>query len=200
MNTQSTTFYLFRHGETDWNSKGLVQGHSNIPLNDKGRGQAAELTKKLKELDLEIIFSSDLDRAHETAMIAKGNLDLEIEKTDQLREAFFGEAEGLTFDEVKERWGEIIHKFRFYKAEYGDISFPGGESRGASIERMKAFIYKVKDSGKYSRVGISTHGGVIRNLLQSFQNTDNPEAIQIPNCVLYEVTICGGEISVQGPL
>ena len=54
--------YLVRHGETDWNSAGRFQGHANIPLNERGKMQAQEAYEKLRDIDFDLIYSSDLER------------------------------------------------------------------------------------------------------------------------------------------
>jgi broad specificity phosphatase PhoE len=63
------TIYLTRHGETEWNEKKLIQGHTDIPLNTKGKKQAKLLGKQLKDIDFDVVFSSDLLRAKNSAEI-----------------------------------------------------------------------------------------------------------------------------------
>ena len=74
-----TTLLLVRHGETDWNADGLLQGHTDRPLSDYGRGQARQLAEDLEGEGLDAIYSSDLSRARETAEIVGERLGLPVE-------------------------------------------------------------------------------------------------------------------------
>lgn len=197
-------FYFFRHGQTDWNKVRRIQGHSNIPLNEQGKSEATELSDFVKTLDLEIVYSSDLDRAFETAQIATHGLDLEIIKEARLREANFGDAEGRTIPEIVELFGnDLWEKFMKVDPNNMNIGFPGGETRADSIKRMRSFIDEVRKENQYERVGISTHGGVVRNLLGSYilEHSERRDFdIPIPNCVCYELAFEEGKAVVTGPL
>ena len=104
-----TTLLLVRHGETDWNATGRIQGSTDIPLNDTGRGQARETAAALAERfsgSHPVVVSSDLSRAHETARIIAAALDAPEPRTyAPLRERSYGVAEGLTDAEYRERFG-----------------------------------------------------------------------------------------------
>jgi broad specificity phosphatase PhoE len=89
-----TTLLLARHGETDWNCDHRWQGHTGPPLNEKGRRQAAELAAQITNVDA--IYSSDTERAHETAVIVAERHGLQVEADPRLREVNFGLWEGLT--------------------------------------------------------------------------------------------------------
>lgn len=195
-------FYIFRHGETDWNKSKRIQGHTNTRLNSTGINQAKQLVELLSNKSLEIIYSSDLDRAFQTAEIINQNLNLPIIKTNQLREAHFGEAEGMLLDDIIEKWGlEFWEKFRTLGPKNQEIGFPGGETRGDSVKRMRAFIDSVIKETEHAKIGISTHGGVVRNLLHSFLD-ENHTPLPIPNCVCYLLKYdpIDETFSVEGPL
>lgn len=194
-------FYVFRHGETNWNLESRIQGHTNIPLNDTGREQAKSLIEKLSNVGIQEIYSSDLDRAKETAEILNSHLNVPMKLTSNLREASFGDAEGMTLEEIKSKYGEEFwDRFSIRGNENPDIKFPNGESRGESIKRMRSVIFDIKETG-LKAIAISCHGGVARNLLHSFLP---PEAdrVQIPNCVCYKLThhLDRDEWTVEGPL
>jgi len=197
-------FYVFRHGQTDWNKERRIQGHSDIPLNDEGRRQASQLRETLSHLNLDIIFSSDLDRAYETAVIACDGLGLEVIKDQRLREAHFGQAEGMLIEDIMKTFGENTwRKFMKLDPNHLDICFPDGETRRNSILRMRAVIDELIERKQYERIGISTHGGVVRNLLGSYlmeKKAGESFDIPIPNCVVYELSYKGGEFEVSGPL
>src|SRR5689334_14138742 len=93
-----TTFYLIRHGETDWNNQHLLQGQIDIPLNAKGEEQAQELAQVLKDINFDLAFSSDLIRAKRTTEIVALEKQLMIETTKTLRERAFGEFEGQSIE------------------------------------------------------------------------------------------------------
>ena len=99
-------FFVFRHGETDWNLQKRFQGHTDIPLNSNGREQAEKLKFIVSQLGVEHVLSSDLSRAKETARIAFQDHNLVIEESTDLREALLGDVEGLYRTEVIERYGD----------------------------------------------------------------------------------------------
>ena len=89
-----TTLLLVRHGETDWNADGRLQGHTDRPLSDFGRRQARQLADELAGEDLEAIYASDLARARETAEIVGEQLGLPVVLEPDLREKDWGTWEG----------------------------------------------------------------------------------------------------------
>jgi probable phosphoglycerate mutase len=96
--------FLARHGETDWNVQGRWQGHTDIPLNEKGREQARRVAVALRGAGVSGLVSSDLSRAHETARIVGAELGLDVAYVDaDLRERMLGAFEGLTREECEQR-------------------------------------------------------------------------------------------------
>ncbi len=180
-------FYIFRHGETDWNRERRCQGHTNTPLNETGLIQAHELALKLINIPLEIIVSSDLLRAHETGrnVAVKKSIPLLIDS--RLREMSYGQAEGMLFEEAISSFGqELWIKLQSFKAENDDVGFPGGETRKMSRERFMESIQHLIETTEYQNIGISTHGGAIRNVIHHFL-PDNSPMLAIPNCVVYRL-------------
>src|SRR5665647_2476119 len=86
--------YLIRHGQTQWNVEGRLQGHTDIPLNEEGEKRALKLKEKLEGIKFSAFFSSDLSRANKTAEIVTGLQKMEIVKTPDLRERSMGKWEG----------------------------------------------------------------------------------------------------------
>ncbi|MEW6406270.1 MAG: histidine phosphatase family protein, partial [Chloroflexota bacterium] len=128
-----TTFWLVRHGQTDWNVQGRWQGHADPPLNALGVKQTQILGEGLAHVKFDAIFSSDLDRAYETACAVGNRQGLEVRIEARLREINLGEWEGVTQDEIKRR----------YPAEWRDRQLnplearaPGGESVLELAERV----------------------------------------------------------------
>jgi len=193
-------FYIFRHGQTDWNKEWRIQGSSNIPLNSTGQEQARALAKKFEEIEIEVVLSSDLDRAFYTGSEVAKTAGVPIIKEPHLREAFFGEAEGMTVDEIINKYGkEVWENFRKMSPKYKDQCFPGGETRGDSVTRMRSVIDGCIRENHFQNIAISTHGGVVRNLLHSYLPED-AKALEIPNCVLYLLEYKKGQYKVKGPL
>lgn len=187
-------FYIFRHGQTDWNAERRIQGHTDIELNQAGRGQAGELGKRISDLGIEEVHSSDLKRAMETAVIALPRV--KILKNMQLREAHFGEAEGRIFTEVVEEFGDEY--FRMHP-KYWDLRIAGGETKRECIERVWGALNIIAAASNSKTIGISSHGGVIRNIVHSILSEDAPK-IEIFNCCVYHLTFENNEWRLVGLL
>ena len=99
---------LARHGETDWNRNGRVQGHTDIPLNATGIAQAQALAERLAGEPLAAVFASDLERARVTAAAVAARHELPVSIDPDLREKNFGSWEGLTDGEIAERFPAAV--------------------------------------------------------------------------------------------
>ncbi|HEY2742358.1 MAG TPA: histidine phosphatase family protein [Gaiellaceae bacterium] len=141
-----TTLLLVRHGETDWNAEGRLQGHTDRPLSDYGRRQARGLAEEFEGEELEAIYSSDLARARETAEIVGERLGLPIALEPDLREKDWGTWEGLS------------------AVERDRVEFVG-EPTGAHQERMLRALRRIAESHPGDgRVLVVTHGGSMRRV------------------------------------
>lgn len=141
-----TTLLLVRHGETDWNADGRLQGHTDRPLNEYGRRQAQQLAEELDGEELEAIYSSDLARARETAEIVGQRLGLPTVLDPDLREKDWGTWEGLT------------------AVERDRVEFVG-ESTEAHQERMLRALRRISQRHPGGgRVLVVTHGGSMRRV------------------------------------
>ncbi len=116
---------LVRHGETDWNRFGKCQGISDVPLNSTGRKQARELGYSLRNENIHAIFSSDLQRAINTAECISKYHDVEVQKDERFREMDQGDFEGLDFKYIRENYSDVLKKWR---EEPETVRIPGGES------------------------------------------------------------------------
>jgi 2,3-bisphosphoglycerate-dependent phosphoglycerate mutase len=173
--------FLFRHGETDWNREGRLQGHTDVPLNDTGIGQARLLGERLRPHRLETVMSSDLARARTTAEIVATALGIPLWTDDGLRETNVGAAEGLLWAEAKTRFGEGLTE-RWYS--HGDTAFPGGETGLATRSRGLAALRRFALAHPYRRIGVSTHGAMVRQLMKHALPAGSPPATA-RNAVLY---------------
>ena len=155
---------LVRHGETDWNREGRLQGAQDIPLNDLGRRQAAEAADRLKALepayaDLPYI-GSPMQRARETMDILRRELALpagEYRIDDRLRELTFGEWEGFTWRDIRKAEREQAHLRE--RDKWGFVP-PGGESYRMLAERVRPVLEELE-----RETVIVSHGGVARAVL-----------------------------------
>ena len=179
-------FYVFRHGQTENNANNIWQGAQlNPPLNEVGKAQAQELGKKLAPLGLEIIYSSNLKRAIQTTLIANEKLELPTVLDAEFREVNFGEAEGLTYDEVFARFGELKQKVAIPKPDTWNSRFPGKESESKYEVwlRVSNEIKKIAQTTKYTTIGISAHAGVLSSLLAGLE----AHGIELPNCCIAHI-------------
>ena len=181
--------FLFRHGETDFNREHRFQGHLDIPLNAEGKRQAALLESPLTRLGCEEILSSDLIRAVETAQIATQPLGLKIYTHKGLREAYLGEAQGLTTAEIATQFGEsLVAKWRSPFATDADVSYPGGETGKEVLARVLSAMQEHLSVTSANRIGVATHGGVIRRVVRSLlhhKKNHHEIEIPIPNGIIY---------------
>ncbi|MFA6236709.1 MAG: histidine phosphatase family protein [Bacteriovorax sp.] len=179
-------FYIFRHGETDWNRERRCQGHTNTSLNETGKQQAIELAHKLSDFHLDIVVSSDLERAFSTGSMVAEKKGIPLIVDPRLREMSYGDAEGMLFEEAVSTFGaELWQKLQSFKRINDDVGFPGGETRKIARERFHAALMDLIETTSHKSIGISTHGGALRNILHSFLPEEFP-MISIPNCVVYK--------------
>lgn len=123
---------LVRHGATDWNLQGRCQGSSDRDLSEVGVRQAERLAELLRHENIHALYSSGLRRARQTAELLSRPHELPILIEDAMRELDHGELEGLTFDEIKQNYGEFLTRWRSQPA---DIRVPGGERLADVAER-----------------------------------------------------------------
>ena len=173
--------FLFRHGETDWNREGRLQGHTDTALNDTGLAQAKALGETLRIHRLDAIVSSDLSRALTTAQIVAGALSIPLFTDAGLRETNVGAAEGLLWSDAKTRFSEGLTE-RWYSE--GDVAFPGGETGIATRTRGLAALRRFATQQPYRRIGVSTHGAMVRQLMKHALPPGSPPA-PVRNTTLY---------------
>jgi len=157
-----TLLYLIRHGETAWNAGGRFQGQRNTPLNDTGRAQADIAALALTGRHFDAIYTSYLARATETAAIIATPHDLTLIPDARLREASFGEWEGLSLAEVTARWPDTIAAWR---ADSLHTRPPGGETLEHVKERVAEFAAKIVRLHPAGSLCIVGHGGSLRALV-----------------------------------
>lgn len=162
--------FLVRHGETDWNLKGKIQGNTDIELNKTGIKQAYELSNKMLEKNYKFskIYSSPQKRALQTAKILSENTNIECIVVDKLKEMNLGKWEGLAWSEVRENY-PLEYKEWFVKRRY--TKTPNGESYEEMLERVLDSLYKIINDNS-DNIVIVTHSAVIMSLQCYITNTD----------------------------
>ena len=160
----------------------------DVPLNDHGRRQAATLAFSLKVENLQAILSSDLSRARETAeILSQGLGGVPIHIDERLREAHMGDAQGKTAKEIEAHFGsDLANKWKNAHPTDADLHYPGGETNAQITLRSMQAIEEFLMSKQLDTIGVSTHGGVIRRVMQVILGPNEP-IVPIPNCVLYEL-------------
>ncbi|MGO4527658.1 histidine phosphatase family protein [Paenibacillus sp. 2TAF8] len=160
---------LVRHGLTDWNAVGRIQGQTDIPLNEEGRKQAERLGRRLQseEYHWDHIVTSGLSRAQETGEILSQMLHVPMLEPDvRLKERGFGLVEGLTSDERIARWGESWDTLDLGQEHIVDIQV-----------RAMAFLDDLWSSHANENVLIVTHGALLANLLTALYQDKYTERI-----------------------
>ena len=170
---------VVRHGETIWNVENRVQGISDIPLTDKGRLDATLQKDFVKSLDIDVVISSPLDRAIETAKILTDN-SLPINTDDRIKERDWGLNEGANIDDV-DRWDcwDVILNTKVQNIE----------SIQDFMYRVSSFLEDIKIRYKDKKVLLVTHSAVIRvihYLLGTIPEDGNLSRINIPNLRIME--------------
>ena len=173
-----------RHGETDWNKECKVQGRTDNPLNDKGIEQAKETAEKLKNEKIDIIISSPLTRAFQTAEIINWNHKKNIETNDKFIEVYFGDWEGQTSK------GNEFEFVRYYMENAESLNAETKEEFTSRIHKaLDEIIDKHKDC---DAVLIVAHGLIWRAVHEYFNKMSKEELDKITfakNCKIYEYEV-----------
>lgn len=158
-----TTLYIVRHGETEWNVEGKLQGHSDSPLTQNGILQAQKLAQELRHINFDQVFTSDLLRAKRTAEIIALEKQLAIQTTKALREQYWGKYEGMKsseyfqlFNQWKKMTREERHTFKLSE----DM-----ENHEEVVSRLIIFLREIAVAYSGKTILTVTHGGIMLRLL-----------------------------------
>jgi uncharacterized phosphatase len=154
-----TTICLIRHGETDWNVTRRLQGTTDVPLNARGVKQAEACRTYLSSSSYDVLITSPLKRAKQTAEIINQQLQLPLHIMDDFKERSFGEAEGMSYDDRR--------------AVYPEKNYPNQEEEEDFHQRIIAGLWKVTQSYSDQKVLLVNHGAVIKAILQTFSTDKN---------------------------
>ena len=186
--------YLVRHGETDWNQAGLLQGQTDIALNAQGLEQAREAAERLKEVPFEIAFCSPLIRAKRTAETIIGDRKITLTTDERLRELNFGPWEGVDIRSIKDAASQPFTNPGSY------IPPVGAESFAQLYKRSGEFVDQVllPLEGTYETVLVVAHGGVNRSILNPVLNipVDDFWRVHMGNCATAILDCTDGKLSL----
>ena len=190
-----TTVYLARHGQSDWNAANRFQGHSDRPLTELGRGQAAALAEELESQEpLSAIYASPLRRALETASIVGARLGLEPVPVDDLREVDVGGWSGLSRNEVEERFPDAFRRWLD-----GGEGWEDGETYADMATRVMEALRLIAENHPEDTVLVVSHGGPIRAIHAIAAGMDVHEYRRLNrvegNADVSRVAVEGGTIS-----
>jgi phosphoglycerate mutase family protein len=157
-----TKIYLVRHGLTEWNIGGRFQGHSDVALAQAGVKQAECLAKHFPAEKIDVVYSSDLQRAAATAGFIAERFDCELKETERLREMNFGEWEGLTFDQISAKWPEAGKQIFLAPDE---LKPPGGETFEDVGRRASKELERITSAHEGECVVLVAHGAFLRTIL-----------------------------------
>ena len=158
-----TEVLIVRHGQTQWNIRGIRKGHLDSELTEKGIAQAKALAQRLARERFAALYSSDLGRAVQTAGIIAGVTRHSIITDPRLRERHLGIFQGLSGEEIKEKFPEEYRRHRSLGPHY---VITGGESALQQVERNVACLSELGEKHVGEAIVVVTHGGVVSGLFR----------------------------------
>ncbi len=188
---QFTRILAIRHGETDWNRQGRIQGATDIALNAAGREQARRLGRALADEQIDAVYSSDLARAAQTAQVLARPRGLALQHDQRLRERAFGLFEGLTFGEIETRWPEQAKRWRQRDPEFGP---GGGEVLHDFFARCVDAVKALAARHHGESIAVVAHGGVLDCLYRAATRIEltAPRTWQVGNASINRL-LCSAE-------
>jgi len=188
---------LARHGETEWNSAFRFQGRTDVPLGPNGLAQADLLSRRLSGVCMDMIYSSPLSRAHQTACIVAGRSSCsgEVIPVEEFSEMSFGSWESLRLAEVRDRYPDLYHPWR---EDPSSVTPPAGESFGDLIKRVGEGIERVL-SGDGDTLLVVCHGGTIRAALSFLVGVPPVSSwkFRVDNCSITAIDIATDRITLR---
>lgn len=187
-----TSIYLIRHGETDWNIDGRYQGQANPPLNEKGIEQAEQLVDNLKDENLDLVYTSPLLRAQQTAVILTDRLLIPLKEDPRLMEIHQGEWQTKLRAEIQSSYPDV---FKAWETNPWKVTPPGGENLIQVQKRVNSAIDDINNLHPNQKVGIVTHRIPIALIKVRFQDLDPDivRSIHLPNIYWEEIIVSKNE-------
>lgn len=189
--------FLLRHGLTDWNAERRLQGHLDHPLNAIGHRQARQLGQALADEDIAAIYSSDLLRARQTAAPLAQALALPVHTDPMLRERHFGHLEGLSYQEIDERFPEDARGWRLREPGFAP---GGGETLSHFYDRTVAAVARLAAPHAGESIALFSHGGLLDCLHRAATGLDlqAPRSWQLRNASINRLLYTGSGFVLVG--
>lgn len=186
-----TELVVIRHGETDWNRQGRMQGQLDVDLNTTGRLQAQALARRFMGEAFAALYSSDLMRAYDTAMLIAAQSRHRIAMDPRLRERHLGVFQGLTKGQAEQ---EFPDDFGYYVAGDAERPIPRGESKRQRHRRTLEVLGDIARRHSGCRIVVVTHGGVLDSLLRHALRIplEGPRPFRMPNTAVNTFRVRGG--------
>lgn len=193
---KATRIYLVRHGESEANSKQVFIGHTDLDITEKGHLQAEAAAQYLKDIHADVIYSSHLLRAYNTALHTARVKNMEIIKTPKLREIYAGLWENLHINEIAEKYSEDRAVWQY---NIGLSRPTGGESFIEVRDRIAVALKEIAEENEGKSVFCFTHAAVIRSISAFYMGLSPEETQSIPwvdNASVTELEYKDGKFTV----
>ena len=172
-----TKFIFVRHGQSEGNFYGTFLGHTDLPLTELGRKQAEKTAEYLSNKKIDVIYSSDLLRAYQTADPISENHQLSIITDTMYREIYAGKWEGMTFDDIKKDYSDLFDK---WKTSLMNAYCPDGETVKDVMKRVYEETIRLANLYSGQTICVVTHATPIRVLKTIALNINHDEAYAYP--------------------
>ena len=194
--SEPCTFYIVRHGETEWNVRLIIQGHLNSKLTARGEAQARALVEQFHDIPLTSVVSSDLGRAQRTAEVVARDHGFSLKTSPMLREKYLGAFQGRSVEELRAAYPNWD---RFADEESHHFKLQGEEESNAEVvERVLQFLLQTAREHPGGSVLVVTHGGPMRYLLVHQGYATYASLRRIPNVACISATSDGQSLTVVG--
>lgn len=196
----TSNIILIRHGETAWNAERRLQGHLDIPLNAEGERQAALLAAALASEPIDLVVSSDLSRARQTAQAVADALGMAVQFDPRLRERCYGGFEGLLYSEIEARFPA---EFAAWQARDVDAELPPGKHQGetfrAFFARATGAILAWGAAHPGQTLALVAHGGVLECAYRLALGLplETPRDFKVFNASINRFTCTDGRLQLQ---
>lgn len=187
-----TELILARHGETEWNTRGVMQGHLDSPLTPAGVEQAHVLGQRIARMQPDHLYSSDLGRAHETAKIVAGYYPSPIHLDPGLREKNVGIFQGHDWQTIRTKFAEV---YREYEHADPDYAVPDGESHHQFLYRIMTTLERIAVRHAGERILIVSHGGIVSAVFRHILGIPRhaPRRYRLKNTSITRIVVERGE-------
>lgn len=190
--------YIIRHGQTMWNKEHLLQGRSDIELNENGRELAVRTGEGMKDIPFDLAFTSTLKRAKETAKLVLGERNVPLIEDERIIEISFGEYEGTHWSPGEGHF-DAPEVFDFFNHPENYVPPADGESIQELSERTVAFLRDIcsREELKDKTILVSSHGAAVRAMLNSLRTCERKDFWQggvAPNCGVAIIECTDGQL------